>query len=240
MSVIKLKEIEANFKELEKLREHYVGGVPIVALRIDGRNFSKYCRKLKKPFDAKISSAMDAASVNLLKELTALAVYTQSDEITVFLNGFDLMFSGRVNKLLSVSASIAAVSVERHMQSHLLPSFDSRIALVGTVQDMDDYLVWRRLDSRKNAVNSAAHALAGPKILLNKSMNERFEILAGSEFEKIDEGDFNGRLVQKFTVLNEVGVLRNKIEVVPATQENTACLIDRVTEFFENFKFLKD
>ncbi len=81
-------------------------------LRLDGKAFHTYTRKLKKPFDYDLFEDMDKAIIAMLPEIQgAVFAYTQSDEISVLLTDFaspttSAWFDGNLQKIGSVAASI--------------------------------------------------------------------------------------------------------------------------------------
>lgn len=81
-------------------------------IRLDGKAFHTYTRKLQKPFDNALFEDIDAAIIAMLPELQgSVFAYTQSDEISVLLTDFAepstcAWFDGNLQKMCSVAASI--------------------------------------------------------------------------------------------------------------------------------------
>lgn len=90
--------------------------LPIYA-RIDGRAFSTFTRGMQRPFDPAMTTAMIETAKHLLHATHARIGYTQSDEISlVWLADSpqsDVFFSGKVHKMVSVLASMAAAKFAR-------------------------------------------------------------------------------------------------------------------------------
>ena len=121
-------------------------------IRLDGRGFSRFTeRRFDKPFDARFSDLMVATAEALLLELGGRYAYTESDEISVlFEPGLDLFGRG-VEKLVSISAGIAAAAFT-HAASE--PAhFDSRLWVGVGVSDVVDYFSWRQADAARCALN---------------------------------------------------------------------------------------
>ena len=83
-----------------------------IIIRLDGKNFSHRTKqwKLQKPFDERFNRCMIEASKALFKELQNVSwIWTGSDEISIIINNDiqDGLFSRRISKTLSISASIA-------------------------------------------------------------------------------------------------------------------------------------
>jgi tRNA(His) guanylyltransferase len=153
--------------------------LPIYA-RIDGRSFSKFTRGLDRPFDPRMTAAMIDSAKQLVGETHARIGYTQSDEISlVWL--FDApetepLFGGKVHKLTSVLASMAAAhfanAIATHFESEeaaglsaMAPHFDARVFQLPSKSEAANALLWRAMDARKNAVSMATRALYSAKAM---------------------------------------------------------------------------
>lgn len=85
----------------------------ITIIRLDGKGFSKYTKKLNKPFDDGFSDDMDATAAFLCENIQgAKFAYTQSDEISIILTDFDnnesaAWFDNNIQKMVSIAASMA-------------------------------------------------------------------------------------------------------------------------------------
>lgn len=155
--------------------------LPIIA-RIDGRSFSTFTRGCEKPFDARVSGAMRAAAAYLVEQAHAKIGYVQSDEITLIwqnADGGSIIFDGRVLKLCSVLASMAAVRFDREFGGERLPAFDCRVWSVPSQVEAANTLLWRALDARKNAVSSACRAHFSAKKMHKKRQADMRDMLAG-------------------------------------------------------------
>lgn len=189
------------FKNLERDAEHFLPKRGYSILRLDGVNFKRVTAELDKPFSAPFEKAMNEAAIAVLKGVLpqALIAYVGSDEISVILsNEFETPYSGRLEKILSVAAGYATAGFNKSIgELKNLALFDARAITFFRDDLVHEYITWRRLDVRKNATSMAAYALHSSKALLGVSTRERGELLQGTEFEKIDEGTFNGRFVTR-------------------------------------------
>lgn len=165
--------------------------LPIYA-RIDGRSFSRFTRGMERPFDRSMSMAMVETMKYLVGNTHARIGYTQSDEISlVWLaegDGATILFSGKVLKLASVLASMAAAkfaSVCPEGYSHRLPHFDCRVFQLPSKEEAANAILWRALDTRKNAISMAAESVFSSKQLHGLGQADRLEKLAaaGIDFE---------------------------------------------------------
>lgn len=83
-------------------------------LRLDGKAFHTFTKGLKRPYDLELMSDMDNTAKYLCENIQGCKFgYVQSDEITLVLTDFDTIytdawFDGNVQKITSVSASMAA------------------------------------------------------------------------------------------------------------------------------------
>src|SRR5690349_5878638 len=83
-------------------------------IRLDGKAFHTYTRGLERPFDRKLMADMDFTMQYLCEQVEgAIFGYTQSDEISIVITDLtseraQLWFAGKVQKIVSVSASIAS------------------------------------------------------------------------------------------------------------------------------------
>lgn len=82
-------------------------------IRVDGKSFSNYTKKLVRPFDDGFMEDMDATAAYLCKNISgAKLAFVQSDEISVLVTDFedsatDSWFDSNLQKMCSVSASMA-------------------------------------------------------------------------------------------------------------------------------------
>ncbi len=166
--VIILKEYE-QFSQLKT-----IPNIPLI-LRIDGRYFSKYTKKLhmKKPFDTRLRDIFIEVSKDLINEFNPKYIYTFSDEINILLE--QVPFKGRVEKIDSVFSSYVTGSFMKHLFlnknkfdidiSELNSvSFDCRII---TTNNLKEYFKWRQDESWRNCLNSYAQSI------LNKENSSR-------------------------------------------------------------------
>lgn len=174
----RMKEYEAQFCDA-RLDPH----LPIVA-RIDGRSFSSFTRDMEKPYDEALSSAMNEVCAALVEKSHARIGYVQSDEISLaFLADrpeSSVFFDGRVQKLTSVLASLAASIMTRTMvrYSSRLPHFDCRVMQVPTKAEAANCFLWRWNDAVKNAISGLACKHFSPKQLHGVHGGEMLAMLA--------------------------------------------------------------
>lgn len=181
--------------------------LPIYA-RIDGRSFSRFTRGMARPFDPGMTAAMVETTKYLVYETHARMGYTQSDEISLvwLADGpdSDVLFSGKVQKMVSVLASMAAAKFARVCPSGYedrVPHFDARVFQLPSLDEAANAFLWRAMDARKNAISMAAQAKFSHKQLFGKDQKAMLEMLAGAgiDFEAFPECFTRGTFVRRVT-----------------------------------------
>lgn len=191
------------FKNLEKEFRTVLPERSIIGIRLDGKSFHTFTKQFKEPYDLNFMRAMDDTAKFILENVLteALFAYVQSDEITIFFTDLlkpnaQIAFDGKVEKILSVSASAATGGFMTSMPTAKgVPIFDSRLFALKNFDELQEYLDWRRLDARKNAISMAAETLHTPKQLNGMSTTRRLESLEGTHLEKLPDNFFWGRLI---------------------------------------------
>jgi tRNA(His) guanylyltransferase len=140
-----------------------------VIVRVDGKNFRKLTRTMKKPFDHGFATCMEAAALALAEEAqNCRMAYVQSDEISLLLTDFRTLstspwFDNQVQKICSISASTATAAFMKKLSAvfpsmtSALPRFDARCYNMPR-EEVANYFVWRQRDCERNSVAMAAQA----------------------------------------------------------------------------------
>ena len=143
-----------------------------IGLRLDGVAFHTFTKDMVKPFDRDMESAMDAACKALMERLSdAHCAYVQSDEITIVFRRDTEWHDRRIEKLLTVPASLASVTVSRKLDD--VGIFDSRLLVLPNISDVQVMLHERQLDCRKNAVSTTMYWHLRQKEKLTANMAAR-------------------------------------------------------------------
>lgn len=121
-------------------------------LRVDGRSFTHFTETgFEKPIDNRFQQMMRQTAQALLEELHGIYAYTESDEISVlFAPDWDL-FDRELEKLVSISASIASATFTLACQR--IAHFDSRVWVGNDPAQVVDYFRWRQTDAERCALN---------------------------------------------------------------------------------------
>lgn len=121
-------------------------------VRLDGRGFSQLTEsQFDKPFDLKFHELMVQTSKALLQELNGIYAYTESDEISVLCRPEWDFFDRSLEKIVSISASIASATFTHASQT--IVNFDSRVWLGADKSLVVDYFRWRQADAARCALN---------------------------------------------------------------------------------------
>lgn len=121
-------------------------------VRLDGRGFSRFTEsRYQKPFDLKFHELMVQTAKALLEELQGIYAYTESDEISVLFNPDWDLFDRSLEKIVSISASIATATFTHAAQT--IVNFDSRVWLGANKSQVVDYFRWRQADATRCALN---------------------------------------------------------------------------------------
>lgn len=186
--------------------------LPIYA-RIDGRSFSRFTRGMARPFDSAMTSAMIETTKHLVEGTHALMGYTQSDEISLIWLAAtpesDVFFSGKVMKMASVLASMAAAKFARVCPAgyeERLPHFDARVFQLPSEPEGANAFLWRAMDARKNAISMVAQSKFSAKAIHGKSQRDMLAMLSeiGIDFEGFAPEFKRGTFVRRVTYEREM------------------------------------
>lgn len=214
-------------KELERADEKYAErGKPLFA-RLDGRAFHTFTRGLQRPYDQLLSDLMVDTTIELVKSTNAYLGYTQSDEITLMwyvpVDGYaQYDFRGRIQKLVSLLASIATGYFRDELSKGRIPSksgykpmFDCRVWQVPTLTDAHLVFKWRELDAIKNSISMAAQAHFSHNQLHQVGSEEKKNMLREIGFPWEDEPEFfrKGTYIQR--VIKEIEMDEETLKNIP-------------------------
>jgi tRNA(His) 5'-end guanylyltransferase len=217
---LKIKSLYENRTRLLLDQDEYI------IIRIDGKNFSRYTRKLKKPFDQDLADDFDQTAKILCSQIMgAHMAYTQSDEISIVVSNFsssgkDIWFNGNIQKIVSVSCSMATASFNdsriKRSVDYKGGIFDSRVFTIPDRSSVLEYLTWRQKDASRNSISMIARSVMSSKEMHGISTGKIIEILKdrGIDLKIYNQGLLYGRIIfkEKFTVTathSEYGIAQN-------------------------------
>ncbi|XP_017771073.1 PREDICTED: probable tRNA(His) guanylyltransferase [Nicrophorus vespilloides] len=131
-----------------------------IVVRIDGQHFHKFSdkHKFEKPNDIRALKLMNKAAIRVMSEFKDISIsYGQSDEYSFVLRKDTQLYNRRGSKIMTYINSLFTSSYVYYWKEYfedkkLLypPSFDSRIVLYPTDENIRDYLSWRQADCHIN------------------------------------------------------------------------------------------
>ncbi len=211
-------------KSYENVNRQYVLPRMPAIIRLDGKSFHSVTRKCEKPFDKALGNSMDSTAQFLMNEIqNSRMAYVQSDEISILLidyNNFQSQqwFGGNIQKIVSVSASIAGVKFSSAFGKDCY--FDSRIFVLPE-REVANYFVWRQQDCTRNSISMVAQSLYSSKQLFKKNSSDMQEMI----FQKgINWDDYNpywkrGRIVLKDNIDEFIPIFSKEREYIERFME---------------------
>lgn len=206
-------------KEYEDQFSQVIDPTDWMIIRLDGRAFHTFTKRMNRPFDDWLSRVMDDAAKELCSQADgARFAFLQSDECSVVIpprrvNQPEHWLGGKTQKLASLSASIftrafnsdAAVLAEA-MESWGLACFDARAFALPSVDEVKAYLCWRQADVRRNAISMIARSVFSHGQLHGKSIQDRVDMLQEEGVSIEDYGRYNthGRIVYRDTYITDI------------------------------------
>jgi tRNA(His) 5'-end guanylyltransferase len=151
-------------------------------IRIDGKAFHTFTKHCIKPFDKYLNGAMVYTMEYLLNNIQGAKLgYTQSDEISILVTDFDTIhtdawFKYNVQKMCSVSASIATAAFNSYYEYERLAMFDARVFNIPE-DEVCNYFIWRQKDWERNSLQMLSRAHFSDKELHGKKRADMHEML---------------------------------------------------------------
>ena len=174
---------------------HLLRRTPVI-IRVDGKAFHTFTKMITEQNDPSSSYGpsekfhtcmMDTAFVLCSRIQNCVMAYTQSDDISLLLKDWtkietDQWFGGNVQKIASVSASIATAYFNYAWDAQFpevsadLALFDARVFNIPK-EDVVNYFIWRQQDATRNSINFIGRKHFSHKQMHGKSTSEIQEML---------------------------------------------------------------
>lgn len=207
-------DIGDRFKAYERSFDYMLPRRMPLVIRLDGRAF--HALKLEKPFDQRFFDGMAYIALTLCEEIQgAVLAYFQSDEISVIARddmqpNTEPWVGKRLSKIVSLSASIAAVTLNKFSSYGRDNHFDSRAFVLPDLNEVINYLIWRQQDATRNSVSMAAHAEFSHKSLQAVNSSGKLDRLreAGKPWEDVPTHFKRGAVCRPVTVKKYVEFLK--------------------------------
>jgi tRNA(His) guanylyltransferase len=186
--------------------------VPVI-LRVDGKAFHTFTRKMQKPFDERLISAMVIAAQKTANNMQGFVLaYIQSDECTFMINNNQDIetqpwFNNEVLKLVSITASMYTAYFNREMCG-TEAMFDCR-AFQMPEDDVPNVFVWRQRDWERNSIQMLSRSVYSHKELHGKSTFDMKQMLLDKniDWEKLPSYQKYGTFI-----LSGLGHLSERID----------------------------
>jgi tRNA(His) 5'-end guanylyltransferase len=174
-------------------------------IRIDGKSFHTLLQHCKKPFDLDIMNAMNETARFVCENSQCVKLaFIQSDEINLLLADFDtinteMWFDGNIQKIASVSASIATAKFNDMNIVGRYAFFDARVFSIPDSVEVENYFIWRQKDATKNSIQMVARTFYSHKDLIGKKLEELQEMIfqKGQNWNNYSIGEKRGRCIIK-------------------------------------------
>lgn len=198
-------------KAYENCYRNYLPNGFDVIIRVDGRAFHTFTKNFYKPFDTLFMKSMKDTAAALCKEIQGVKfAYVQSDEISLWLNydyenGEQPWFGNNIQKMASVSASVATLAFNSAFNTHVFEfltdvvgdeyknsihfeqyltydnkidtaTFDSRVFILPH-EEVANYFLWRVKDAERNSIQMVARSLYSHKELVGKKSADLHELI---------------------------------------------------------------
>lgn len=211
-----------------ELRENQklLTGLPVI-IRLDGKNFHKFTKDMKRPYDTRLSSLMYEALKFCMKETSAIFGYTQSDELSLLLYNREgqIYYDGKPYKINSILASKLSLFFNKSLESfdlkdfkHLEPVFDCRCFAIPH-DKVPLVFKWRYIDAIRNSIQMAARSEFSHTECHKKSTKQLHEMLykKGINWAKYPIFFKNGQFITK-TKVEKVFTLK-EIDKLPISHK---------------------
>ncbi|XP_059159345.1 probable tRNA(His) guanylyltransferase [Physella acuta] len=173
-----------------------------IVVRIDGKAFHKFTdvHQYAKPNDDRGLGLMTKAAQVVMKEFNEIVLsYGQSDEYSFVFNKQAKVYNRRASKIMTNVVSLFASSFTFHWSSYFdqqqlqyPPSFDARIVLYPSDDNLKDYLSWRQADCHiNNLYNTCFWTLIQEKGLTPAESQERLKGTLSGDKNEILFSEFN-------------------------------------------------
>jgi tRNA(His) 5'-end guanylyltransferase len=200
-------------KGYEKRNRYYLQRRMPVILRLDMRAGHSFTKGFKRPFDEVFIKSMQETAKYLCENIQNCKIsYQQSDEITLLLIDYDRLntdcfFDYRVDKLCSITASMATMAFNKFFENYvdeyrfskwdgvskyeddtwgyiqtLLNAVDKGAMFDARCfnipkEEVTNNFYWRQLDASRNSIQMVGQANFSHKELQNKSCNDIQDML---------------------------------------------------------------
>lgn len=155
------EELDSKMRRFETSLDQVILPELYLAVRIDGRNFTRLTKEICKfeaPFDTRFRDAMIETVKHLMEcGFRVVYGYTQSDEISLLFHPKDEAFGRKTRKINSILAGEASAFFS--MKLGVMACFDCRVIPLPNIECVKDYFAWRQEDAHRNSLNAHCYWL---------------------------------------------------------------------------------
>jgi tRNA(His) guanylyltransferase len=154
-----------------------------VIIRLDGKAFHTFTRKMEKPFDRNLILAMNDSAQFLCTQLMGCKLaYIQSDEISLLLTDYDNLetepwFDNKIQKMVSISSSLCSTYFTTYFCNDWDMAFFDARAFNLPREEVCNYFIWRQQDWTRNSIQMLARAHFSHKQCHKKNQSELQDML---------------------------------------------------------------
>lgn len=225
-------ELGDRMKMYESRSKSYLPRRTYSIIRMDGKAFHTFTKGFEIPYDTRLMDAMDYTTSMLCANIQGARLgYTQSDEISILLTDFEKIgtsafFDGAIQKIVSVTASMASTYFNDYMRTHnitdKLAIFDSRVFTISEAVEVENYFIWTQQDCVRNSISMTAQSLFSHKELngVNTSGMQDLCMTKGVNWNDQPDGFKRGRMITK--EIYKIAATNNEFQ-----KENTEALRSR-------------
>jgi len=208
---MKNDELGERMKRYENITRTSLPPRTYTVIRLDGKAFHTYTKGFARPYDLRLMRIMDQTAIALCERLQHVRyAYVQSDEISILMTDFDNIhtdawFKGNIQKIVSVSASIATAHFNNgmYLDEEILANmdkiayFDSRVWTIPDRNEVFNYFLWRQQDATRNSIQMGAQKLYKQKELDGKDTSQLQELMwqKGQNWNDYPVGFKRGRVI---------------------------------------------
>lgn len=198
---MRLDTLEKRMQYYRSLTDHRLMPKTPVIFFLDGRAFSKFCKRFKKPFDDAFIHIMNETAKYLCGAVEGCKfAYVQSDEISLYVSDMDTKlseswFGYRITKIISIAASLATAKFNQLLTIELcktpcskddlvnlianqkLVEFDCKAWNVPTENDVFAWFQYRQIDCIRNSKQMTAQTYIPHKELEGLYTDQQIEKL---------------------------------------------------------------
>ena len=171
------EELDNKMRRFEQSLDQIILPEIYLAVRLDGRNFTKLTKEVcrfEAPFDIRFRDAMVDTARHLMEcGFRIIYGYTESDEISLLFHPDDCTFGRKTRKINSVLAGEASACMS--LRLGVTACFDSRVIPLPNQECIKDYFSWRQEDAHRNSLNAHCYWMLRKKGISAREATKQLE-----------------------------------------------------------------